>query len=113
MTKSPSDIPPGWRSRLDTLFGTKDWESRFYKERTLIDIFHGDMTVVEKNLTLQGLGAYYADRLRSVFPVVAPNPRVLRSSGNRPLFQLFFAAANAGRGGQIALKIAEHILKNV
>ncbi len=76
----------------------------------LIDIFNGDLTVIEKNLTLEGLGAFYAERLRTVFPVVAPNPRTLRNDGNRPLFQLFFAAANTGRGGEIALKIAKHIL---
>ncbi|MDB5358517.1 MAG: uncharacterized protein JWN24_4970 [Phycisphaerales bacterium] len=113
MTKSPNDIPTGWRNRLDMLFGTKDWEARFYKERTLVDIFKGDMTVIEKNLKLQGLGAYYGERLRTVFPVVAPNPRVLHSDGNRPLFQLFFAAANKGRGGEIALKIAKHILDKI
>lgn len=113
MTKLPADIPAAWRTRLDMLFGTREWEQRFYKERTLPDIFHGDITVVEKSLTLQGLGAYYAERLRSVFPIVAPNPRVLRSARNRPLFQLFFAAANPGRGGQIALKIAEHILQKI
>jgi three-Cys-motif partner protein len=113
MTKSPDDIPTAWRDRLNMLFGTKDWEAKFYKERTLVDIFDGDMTVIEKNLTLQGLGAYYGERLRTVFPVVAPNPRVLHSSGNRPLFQLFFAAANPGKGGEIALKIAEHILSKI
>jgi hypothetical protein len=110
MTQSPTDIPASWRDRLDKLFGTKDWQSRFYKERKLVDIFSGDLTVVEKNVTLRGLGAYYGERLQTVFPVVAPNPRVLRSDENRPLFQLFFAAANPGRGGQIALKIAKHIL---
>jgi three-Cys-motif partner protein len=113
MTKSPDDIPAGWRERLDMLFGTKDWEGKFYKERTLIDIFNGDMTVIEKNVTLQGLGAYYGERLATVFPIVAPNPRVLHSNGNRPLFQLFFAAANPGNGGEIALKIAAHILSKI
>lgn len=113
MTKSPTDIPTGWRNRLDMLFGAKDWESRFYKERTRISIFEGDMTVIEKNLTLKGLGAYYGERLRTVFPVVAPNPSVLHSERNRPLFQLFFAAAHPGRGGQIALKIAAHILSRI
>jgi three-Cys-motif partner protein len=113
MTKSPGDIPTGWRNRLSSLFGTGEWESRFYKQRTLVDIFHGDMTVIEKSLTLQGLGAYYGERLRTVFPAVAPNPRVLHSDTNRPLFQLFFAAANPGKGGEIALKIAEHILKKI
>jgi len=113
MTKSLDDIPLPWRKRLDMLFGTKDWRSKFYKERTIIDIFNGDMTVIEKSLTFKGMGAFYGERLSSVFPVVAPNPRVLRSSGNKPLFQLFFAAANAGRGGQIALNIAQHILKKI
>lgn len=113
MTKSPADIPRGWRNRLDVLFGTKEWEARFYNQRQVTDIFDGDITVIEKNLTLQGLGAFYAERLKSVFPIVAPNPRVLKSARNRPLFQLFFAAANSGRGGQIALKIAEHILKKI
>ncbi len=113
MTRSPADIPAAWRDRLQMLFGTKDWESRFYKERTLVDIFSGDTTVVEKNLTLRGLGAYYGERLGAVFPVVAPNPRVLHSANNRPLFQLFFAAANKGKGGEIALKIAKHILENI
>jgi three-Cys-motif partner protein len=113
MTKSPNDIPAAWRDRLDKLFGTKDWEKQFYKEKTLVDIFHGDMTVIEKNLTLQGLGAYYNERLRTVFPKVAPNPRVLRTSGNKPLFLLCFAASNRGNGGDIALRIAQHILDKI
>lgn len=113
VSKSPDSIPPGWRDRLDRLFGTKDWEDRFYKERTLVDIFQGDRKVVEKNLTLQGLGAYYGERLRTVFPVVAPNPCTLYSNENRPLFQLYFAASNAGRGGELALKIASHILSKI
>jgi len=113
MTKSPTAIPVGWRDRLDMLFGTKDWEAKFYKGHTLVDIFNGDMRVIQKNLTLQGLGAYYGERLRTVFPVVAPNPCVLYSDENRPLFQLFFAAANPGNGGKIALKIAEHILSKI
>lgn len=113
MTKSPNDIPQSWRARLEKLFGTSDWEQRFYKKHTLRDIFDGDMTVVQKALTLEGLGAYYGERLRTVFPVVAPNPRILCSESNRPLFQLFFAAANPGKGGAIALNIAKHILENI
>lgn len=112
MTKSPDGIPLGWRARLDKLFGTKEWEQQFYTERTHVDMFDGDTTVIEKKLTLAGLGAYYHERLRKVFPCVAPDAPVLRSAGNRPLFQLFFAAGNA-KGGAIALKIAGHILKKI
>lgn len=113
MTKSPKDIPQAWRTRLDELFGTSEWEQRFYQERTLADIFEGDVTIVQKTLTLRGLGAFYGERLCTVFPIVAPNPLVLYSNNNRPLFQLFFAAANPGKGGNIALKIANHILEKL
>ena len=114
MTRYPADIPGAWRTRLDSLFGTKQWEPRFYRERRLIDIFsHEDRKSVEKNLTLSGLAAFYEERLRAVFPKVAPNSRVLRTDGGHPLFQLFFAAANPGRGGDIAIKIAKHILDHM
>jgi three-Cys-motif partner protein len=113
MTRQPTGIPDPWRISLNNLFGTDDWEKRFYKERVLINIFNGDTKVVEKNLTMKGLGAFYHERLRSIFPVVAPNPRMLLTTGNQPLFQLFFAAANRGKGGEIALKIAKHILDHI
>lgn len=113
LTRYPQDIPAGWRKRLNALFGTVEWERRFYKERTLEDIFSGPETVVKKSLTLRGLGAYYMERLEDVFPVVAKNPAILYNTRNSPLFQLFFAAGNAGRGGDIALRIASHILTEI
>lgn len=113
LTRFPQDIPPAWRKRLDAMFGSNDWLKKFYRERTIDDIFSGSETVVEKALTLAGLGAYYMERLQTVFPIVAPNPCILRNTRNSPLFQLFFAAANPGKGGAIALKIAQHILTKI
>jgi three-Cys-motif partner protein len=114
MTQDRKDIPSAWRARLDRLFGSQDWEKQFYKERTITDIFNGDFTVVEKAMTLEGLGAFYKERLKSIFPIVAPNPRMLRTAGNHPLFQLFFAAgAQPDKGGNIALNIARHILDKI
>lgn len=113
MTKSPDDIPQAWRTRLNKLFGTAEWEDRFYREHQLLEFFDGDTTVRQKALTLEGLGAYYGERLRTVFPAVAPKPLVLASERNRALFQLFFAAANPGKGGEIALRIASHILEKI
>jgi len=114
MTRNPKDIPDGWRSRLDKLFGSGAWEERFYRPRTINDIFSGDFQVVEKALTLQGLGAFYKEQLQRIYPVVAPNPCMLRSSGNHPLFQLFFAAgAQPDRGGNIAVRMAKHILEKI
>jgi three-Cys-motif partner protein len=111
--KSPEDISAAWRRKLAAFFGTEEWESRFYKKAIHMDIFHGDRTLIEKQLTLPELGAYYDERLRTVFPIVAENPRILLSNENSPLFQLSFAAGNKGRGGQLALEIASYILDNI
>jgi len=49
--------------------------------------------------------------LRTIFPAVADNPRVLANSRNMPLFLLCFAAGNpAPRAKEIALRIAQYIL---
>lgn len=54
---------------------------------------------------------YFNNRLKSVFPGVA-EPGVLRNSSNCPLYLLCFAAGNA-KGAPIALKIANHLLKEM
>jgi three-Cys-motif partner protein len=113
LTRNPKDLQPGWRERLNRVFGSEEWYNRFYVERRIEQFFGEPETVVEKNLTLAGLAAYYKERLQSVFPMVAPNPRILRNTRNAPLFQLFFAASNPGNGGKIAVKIARHILEKI
>ena len=42
---------------------------------------------------------------------VAPTRRTLRNSKNTPIFELYFAASNS-RGAPIAVRIADHILRN-
>lgn len=112
-TSRPEDIPPSWHARLTLMFGSEDWLGRFYPPQVIPSMFGESETVVEKKLTLEGLGAYYKERLKAVFPVVAKNPCMLRNTRNHPLFQLFFAAASPGRGGEIALQIAEYILTRI
>lgn len=48
----------------------------------------------------------------SILAGVAPEPAVLRNSKNVPLYLLCFAVGNA-RGKDIALRIANHLLKEV
>lgn len=50
--------------------------------------------------------------LKEVFPGVVEEPGVLRNSANNPLYLLCFAVGNE-RGKKIALRIAEHLLKEV
>ena len=70
-----------------------------------------DVTLVEK-ASIQVIGRYFIDRLRTIFPGVADKPMVLKNSANCPLYLFCFAAGNA-RGVPIALKIANHLLKKV
>lgn len=105
-------MPASWRERLSRVFGTPDWLRRFYQERVDQDMFSAtEVRRLEKTCSLASIAAFYEERLRTVFPVVAST--TLRDSRDRPLFQLFFAAANPGRGGDIAKRIASHILSKI
>ena len=109
LTRS-GEIPTGWRSRLDKLLGTNDWYEAFYRVEHTPTLFGDDEERLTK-ATNASIGRYFTDRLKSIFHSVA-EPGVLRSSSNCPLYLLCFAAGNA-RGAPIALKIANHLLKEV
>jgi three-Cys-motif partner protein len=110
LTKDPAKIPQVWRNRLNRMFGSEDWFDTFYMEEVSPNLL-GEDKRVQKVGTIETISGYYRQKLMGVFPKVAVNPRILRNSMNAPLFQMFFAAANPGRGGDIAIKIAQHILK--
>jgi len=110
LTRDPAKIPQVWRNRLNRMFGSKDWFDTFYREEVSPNLL-GEEKRVKKVGTIETISGYYRQKLMSVFPKVAENPRILRNSMNAPLFQMFFAAANPGRGGDIAIKIAQRILK--
>jgi hypothetical protein len=69
----------------------------------------GDADRVVK-ATTETIGRYFNERLKSVFAVVAEEPKVLRNSANCPLYLLCFAVGNE-KGAPIALRIANHLLK--
>jgi three-Cys-motif partner protein len=112
LTKS-GDIPDTWRRRLDSLLGTEEWYDEFYKVTKVQDLF-GDMQEQVNKASMETIGRYFVDRLKTIFPSagVTDNPGVLRNSANNPLYLLCFAAGNK-RGGPIALRIAEHLLKDL
>lgn len=110
LTKS-GDIPASWRRRLDLLLGTDQWFDEFYKVKVEKTMFGNDQEQVVK-ATTSTIGRYFNDRLKSIFAGVADEPAVLRSSSNNPLFLLCFAVSNEN-GKDIALRIANHLLKAV
>ena len=102
--------PPegGWADRLTTFFGTPDWKEAFYKRETQMTLF-GEEEFVRKEANFEQIGAFFLQRLSSIFARVADNPLYLRNSKNVPIYLLCFAAANE-RGAPTAVKIARDIL---
>lgn len=107
LTRS-GDIPESWKRRLNTLLGTDDWYNEFYRVESTPTLFGGAEERVIK-ATTESIGRYFNDRLKSIFPAVADQPRILRNSANSPLYLLCFAAGNK-KGAPIALRIANYLL---
>ena len=111
LLKRSGDIPESWRARLNGLLGTEDWYDEFYKVTKTLDLFGNEQEHVEK-ATMETIGRYFNDRLKSIFAGVVDQPGVLMNKVNCPLYLLCFAVGNTG-GKAIALKIANHLLKAV
>lgn len=106
-------FPAGWREALDRIFGTNAWEEAFYERKVQGGLFPDDHERTVK-VSVDRIGAYFNERLGTVFPAVAPKPAVLRNSTRNPIYLLCFAVANPepkARG--LALKIARHLLDGV
>ncbi len=110
LTKS-GDIPNSWRNRLNLLLGTEDWYDEFYKVEITPTLFGENKETLIK-AKMETIGRYFNNRLKSVFVGVAEEPGVLRNSANNPLYLLCFAVGNE-HGKDIALRIAQHLLKEV
>ena len=102
--------PPegGWADRLTKFFGTTDWKDAFYHPSSQMNLF-GEETQLEKGATFEQIGAFFLQRLATIFPKVADNPLYLRNRKNVPIYLLCFAAANV-KGAPTAVKIAKYIL---
>lgn len=108
LTKS-GHIPDGWRRRLNTLLGTTDWDQELYRVEKTPTLFGTQEDHVEK-ASIEVIGRYFNDRLKTLFAGVAAEPAVLRNSRRSPLYLLCFAAANEN-GAPIALRIADYVLR--
>jgi three-Cys-motif partner protein len=101
--------PEHWANALNRTFGTDEWLSEFYPTPKVPNLL-GEYEQT-KVAGFDRIAAYFIRRLETIFPAVAQNPLLLRNSQNTPLYLLCFASANPGRGGQLAVKIAQDILK--
>ena len=101
---------PQWAVQLDRIFGGREHWEGFYRpsqQPSLLD----DETRQYRESGSQQIGNCYRERLTSAFHMVAPTSLTFRNSTNSPMFELFFAASNPA-GAPIAVRIADHLLKN-
>ena len=105
-------VVDSWRNKLNDLFGDIDWENRFYKLNPQISLF-GDNDQMIKEVNTKELVSYIRERLKSIFPYVADNPRLLYNAKMSPLFLFCLAVSNPNpKAYGLAKKVAEeHILK--
>ena len=104
------EIPESWQSRLDRVFGTSDWRSRFYRQTNIRGLFDMEKKIV-KTGSYNAISDYYQERLQTIFADVASNPKVLANPRGTPLFLLCFAMGNPSEKARgAAMRIAQHIL---
>lgn len=112
-----------WANSLNRILGTTSWQTEFYKEDPQIGLFNNlsDMNGIGesqqsrkiKDANPERIKNYIVERLQTIFPCVSKNPRIFKNTKNSPIFLFCFAISNSNENAKgIALRIADHILKN-
>jgi three-Cys-motif partner protein len=102
------NINEAWQRRLDLIFGTDSWRSRFYQTQTEHGLL-GTYETVQRTATETEVDKFIHERLSTCFGANVAKGLILRNSKNSPLYLLCFAAANE-RGAKPALRIANSLL---
>ncbi len=109
LLRNDGQISEKVKARLDELFGTTDWQDNFLQENPQGSFFDSTPKMMKK-VNLNGIADYFNNRLETIFEKVASNPLRLTNSKNNPLYLLCFASGNP-KGADVAVRIAQHILK--
>ena len=111
MMKNDGEIEPSWKAKLNMIFGDSGWYDEFYREDPQINLFGEEKFI--KSVNTEALTKYICKRLKTIFPSVAQNPRILYNTKNSPLFLFCFAISNdSPKAIGLALKGANYILNN-
>lgn len=109
MLRKDGNLDETWENCITRLLGDSGWKQEFYEEDPQITLF--DEVTLFKDASPEHIQEYIVERLKTIFPRVANNPRVLANAKGSPLFLFCFAISNPSPAAQrVALNIAEHIL---
>lgn len=111
LLKKDGKIDEANKNKLNEIFGTSTWYTKFYQKRNDRNLF-GSEDEMEKNIGFEKISEFFIERLKCIFPYVVDIPKSLYNSKNNPIFVLCFAASNP-TAGKLATKIANDILKKV
>lgn len=101
--------PKAWADRRTSVFGTREWESRFYSTKAFRSLLDSQrVESVRKSADHRAITDFFVERLRKEFVAVG-NPYPMHNSNGSLLFLLFFAAANE-HSAKTGLKIANDII---
>ena len=103
--------PEKWQLRLDRSLGDRRWRDVFYPMSRIDDLFDDEKQTRERAIDIKRIEAYFRSRLQTIFVGVGKRALPLTNKTGFCMYLLFFACSNQ-RGRKIALRIAEHILKN-
>lgn len=110
LLRKDGNMDSSWIDCIDRLLGDHGWQTQFYKDDPQLNLF-GTCQLI-KDINTEGLKEFILERLRSVFPAVAQNPRIFRNKKQSPIFLFCFAVSSKSEAAQkLALRIANHILK--
>lgn len=108
LLKKDKNIDITWQRKLNSIFGDDSWIKELYKESLQLNLF-GDIDYTKQEFSC--LINYIKKRLKTIFPFVADNPRVLYNTKNSPLFLFCFAVSNPNpKAWGLAQKGANYIL---
>ena len=96
---------------LDRIFGGREHWRDLYTTSKQLSLL-GDEPPLQREVGSRQIADRYRERLKSAFQLMAPTSRTFLNSKNSSMFELFLAASNP-RGAPIAVRIADHILKNL
>jgi len=99
---------PSWSDKLTRIFGTGEWEEKFYQSEQMTSMLNPgeEVELVYKTAGRLSIIQFFAERLQTVFPEVARPGPLFNSKGL--LFVLFFAASS-----KTGAKIANDLLRDI
>ena len=104
-------VPYEWETRLDRCLGDISWRDEFYQISESVDLFDHRQETRERSFDHKRAERYLKRRLENIFAGVGSRALPLDNSRRVPMYLLFFACNGKDAARRLALRLANHVLK--